>query len=227
MANTPTTPSRPGSQPTRPSGTPKPPDKPGGGGGDRPTPSSPLREKPKKEDDEDEPVKNEDTGELATEPVTTSQQRVYVERGRSGGAQRTGAAGDLAPEDDPSQRLTPSGRKPKSPTPGVPSPYTFEEDPTAWDPRLAAEGTPIAFPEPDEPYPQEGTPYPPPVEPPAVMGVAAARALNADGTAKNGGKKSDADVASHEAGGPRIGQSATASGEANLGGKPSRQYDTP
>ena len=35
-------------------------------------------------------------------------------------------------------------------------------DPAEFDPRKAADWTPIAFPDPDEPYPQDGDPYPPP-----------------------------------------------------------------
>jgi hypothetical protein len=136
---------------------------------------------------------------------------------------------------DPSFDLTPSGRRPKSPSPGVPEPRAeaagagaevdpqFSKpivgDPTVWDPRHAPfPGTPIAFPDPDDQYPQEGTPYPVPPDP--VVGTAftqAAKALNEDGTRKDaeggpsGSGKSDADVASREA---------------NLGGRPSRQYDT-
>lgn len=36
-------------------------------------------------------------------------------------------------------------------------------DPTDWDPRKAAFGTPIGFPDPSKDYPTDGsTPYPPP-----------------------------------------------------------------
>ena len=57
--------------------------------------------------------------------------------------------------------ITPSGRLNKSPTPGVFT-DTLSVDPTASDPRKAPPGTPIAFPDPDEDYPTEGEPYPPP-----------------------------------------------------------------
>jgi len=129
-------------------------------------------------------------------------------------------------EGDPSFKLTPAGRRPKSPTPGIAEPRVDVDvdpqfskpavgDPTVWDPRHAPfPGTPIAFPDPDEDYPQEGIPYPVPPDP--VVGTAfeyAAKALNPDGTRKDGeeGSKSDADVASRER---------------TLGGPPTRQYDT-
>lgn len=213
MANTPTqpTPPRPGDKPTQLPKQPTPPRKPGD----------------KDDDDDDDARRREsrpETGELATEPVTTTQQRVFVERGRSGGAQRTGAAGDLSHEDDPSHRATLSGRRAKSPTPGVPE--TYEDlppvDPAAFDPRIATEGTPIAFPDPDEPYPQEGTPYPPPVDAPVRVGKRSEHSLDAET-----GKRLDAEGKVVEETGPRGGQTAAASGEANLAGKPSRQFDVP
>jgi hypothetical protein len=56
---------------------------------------------------------------------------------------------------------TASGRRDKSPTPNEFS-EPLSVDPAASDPRLAPPGTPIAFPDPDEDYPTEGDPYPPP-----------------------------------------------------------------
>jgi hypothetical protein len=219
MANTPQTPSRPGDKPTPPSKDRPGTDRPAT---DRPSPSNPQAPRKDKDDKDDDDVAPQGTsGELATEVVTGNQQRVYLERGRAGGPQRTGVAGDIDPADDPSLRTTRAGRAPKSPTPGLAA-EPYNTDPSAWDPRFASEGTPIAFPDPDEPYPQEGTPYPPPVGTAMRVGEQAARALD-----PATGKRLDAEGKVVEETGPRVGQTAAASGEANLGGKPSRQFDTP
>jgi len=57
---------------------------------------------------------------------------------------------------------TVAGARPtKNVIPGA-TPLQADTDPTDWDPRLAPPGTPIAFPDPEEDYPTEGVPYPPP-----------------------------------------------------------------
>ena len=134
----------------------------------------------------------------------------------SWGAQRLADRADRThARGDPSFDRTPAGRRPKSPTPGVPEPFEGEPlDPADYDPRAAAVGTPIAFPDPDEPYPTgrhalsatDGARRSRRAPSPLVRSTTTARARTARKAASR-----DADVASHEA---------------NLGSRPSRQYDT-
>ena len=141
-------------------------------------------------------------------------------------------------------RVTASGRQAKVPEAGAAS--AFSIDPAAWDPRLAPQGTPIAFPDPDEPYPQfpVGTSYPPPLETQAADAVAGYTKGKDEESLLGTREQTDEDATKYGPPGVRIAKRPAAdavdprdvqtpSGRGQVeaankpvgGGKPGKQYD--
>ena len=145
-------------------------------------------------------------------------------------------------------RVTASGRQAKVPEAGA-AVSAYSIDPAAWDPRLAPQGTPIAFPDPDEPYPQfpVGTSYPPPPDTQAADAAAAYTKGKEEESLLGTREQTDEDVQKYGPPGVRVakrpaadatdprdvvtpsgrGQVSAANKPSEVGGrKPTKTYDT-